>query len=70
MLPDNVAISNSVQVYLDLGYNPEVAINKAARADHLSRRRPTPPDLKGILERAQIAADSSRWASQRYGTDG
>ncbi|MFB2976352.1 hypothetical protein [Microseira sp. BLCC-F43] len=66
MLPDNVAISSSIQMYLDLGYDPEVAVNKAARADHLSRRRKHTTNVKELIERDQISADCCRWASQRY----
>ncbi|KAM3102687.1 hypothetical protein ACKFKF_02965 [Phormidesmis sp. 146-12] len=58
-------------MYLDLGYSPEVAADKAARADHLSRRRrSTYTNLKERMDRAQICADSCRWVSQRYDSNG
>jgi hypothetical protein len=69
MLPDNLAISSSIQMYLDLGYDSSVAVNKAARGDRLSRRRKTPTNLKELIERAQISADCCRWVSQRYGSN-
>jgi hypothetical protein len=67
MLPDNLAIGSSIQVYLDLGYDLDEAINRAAHADHLFRRRRTHPNGRELMEQLQISADCKRWAAQHYG---
>jgi hypothetical protein len=67
MLPDNLAIGSSIQVYLDLGYDLDEAIDRAAHADHLFRRRHKHLNGRELMEQLQISADCSRWAAQHYG---
>jgi hypothetical protein len=50
-----------------LGYDLDEAINRAAHADHLFRRRRTHPNGRELMEQLQISVDCKRWAAQHYG---
>jgi hypothetical protein len=66
MSPDTTAIGASIQTYLDLGYDWQVAVDKATRADRLSRR--SSPRSRDLAQQLEVASDCCRWITQHGGS--